>query len=93
MMLEPSFGDADDSEDSEPYDLPRGRCPHCGAGGIVHLVIGMPTGPRAMAESPPWVWWVGCLHPGYNRRCPACWGVWTESHVGEVIEPVSWGRF
>lgn len=37
----------------------------------------MPAGPGAGAGDPVWVAWVGCMHPGYTRRCEACGATWT----------------
>lgn len=30
-----------------------------------------------MNETPDWVDWVGCCHPGFDRRCPDCGWTWT----------------
>ena len=62
----------------ETYDAPRGTCPQCGSPDVVHLVIGMPAAPSEWGSGPHWVEWVGCIHPGYTRRCTACEQVWTE---------------
>ena len=62
--------------DIAPYDVPRGTCPSCGSAEVTHLIIGMPMGPPEDLGDPPWVSWVGCLHPGYNRRCSACDHTW-----------------
>ncbi len=32
-----------------------------------------------MNENPEWVDWVGCCHPGFDRRCPDCGWTWTAS--------------
>lgn len=62
-----------------PYDAPRGTCPRCASPEVVHLVIGMPIGPEEWGNGPEWVHWVGCMHPGYSRRCEACNATWDDS--------------
>ena len=44
-----------------------------------HLIIGLPANLDDMTGTPGWVDWVGCLHPGYDRRCDECGLAW--SHV------------
>lgn len=81
MMLPP--GD----EPSEPYTVARGVCPSCGSDEVVHLVIGMPSGPDAGSDDPDWVNWVGCVHPGFDRECNSCGATWsarTENPSGPV---------
>lgn len=63
--------------DSSSYSLPRGTCPSCESGDVAHLVIGMPTGPEEWGSGPAWVEWVGCVHPGHDRRCQSCGHTWT----------------
>jgi len=55
---------------------PRGSCPRCGSGEVVHLVMGMPT--RELVETAPdWVWFGGCVVDGpEDRRCESCDHVW-----------------
>lgn len=62
--------------EQSPYDLPRGTCPTCGSDDVIHLVIGMPSGPDVMDGDAEWVHWVGCVHPGYNRECRSCGVTW-----------------
>ncbi|WP_159081275.1 hypothetical protein [Nocardioides sediminis] len=57
----------------------RGTCPVCASDDVIHLVIGMPALPEDWGSGPVWVEWVGCAHPGYNRRCASCGGTWTAS--------------
>ena len=71
MMLPPNDGAP------EPYDVPRGTCPSCGSGEVVHLVIGLPSGPGAGSGDPDWVSWVGCVHPGFDRECNSCGATWS----------------
>lgn len=68
---------ADPTGTATPYPLPRGTCPSCSSGEITHLIIGMPAGPDSGAGDPDWVAWVGCVNPGYTRRCEACGATWT----------------
>lgn len=63
--------------DESLYNLPRDTCPSCRSGAVIHLVIGMPSGPEAMNGFPEWVRWVGCIHPGYDRECHSCGATWT----------------
>ena len=70
-----SLGD-EDADDVTAYDLPRGTCPACGGGQVRHLVIGLPADPEPLTSTPPWVEWVGCLHPGYDRECDRCGAQW-----------------
>lgn len=58
--------------DAVPYVVPRGSCPACGSGEVIHLVIGMPANPEAWGSGPDWVRWVGCVHPGWDRECAQC---------------------
>ena len=60
------------------YEVPRGTCPSCGSGDVTHLMIGMPARPADVGSGPDWIEWVGCMHPGYTRRCESCEQVWTE---------------
>ena len=70
----------------EPYDVPRGTCPLCASVDVIHLAIGMPAGPADWGSGPEWLHWVGCVHPGYNRRCTACEGTWSErTEVGPTL--------
>jgi hypothetical protein len=63
--------------DVDPYDVPRGTCPSCGSGRVRHHIIGYPPPPEAR-NTPRWVSWEGCLHPGYTRSCRACGARWLE---------------
>lgn len=65
------------ASDASVYPLQRGICPSCASRDVVHLVIGMPAGPDDWGSGPAWVEWVGCLHPGYTRRCANCEATWT----------------
>ncbi|CCH78209.1 hypothetical protein BN12_2620024 [Nostocoides japonicum T1-X7] len=65
----------------EPYNAPRGTCPSCGSGEVVHLIIGMPIGQDVMDGDPDWVHWVGCMHPGFDRECYACGATWNSRAV------------
>jgi hypothetical protein len=79
-----------DGADEAPYDFPRGTCPSCGSGAVIHLVIGMPSGPDVMDGDPEWVQWVGCVHPGYNRECNSCGVTWTfapEGPQNQIVTP------
>lgn len=39
------------------------------------------------AGDPEWVVWVGCVHPGYTRRCESCGSTWTRGQVfGDLAE-------
>jgi hypothetical protein len=70
------------SVSAEPqHDIARDTCPFCGSSEVTHLVIGMPAGPDAGAGDPEWVAWVGCVHPGYTRRCESCGSTWTRGQV------------
>ena len=73
MMILPDDGDG---AEASPYDVPRGTCPVCASSEVRHLVIGLPADPEPSAGSPPWVEWVGCLHPGYDRACNRCGVQW-----------------
>ena len=73
MMTPPGGIDADEAT---PYDVPRGSCPACGGSDVRHLVIGMPGDPEAMIQTPSWVEWAGCMHPGYDRQCERCGLTW-----------------
>lgn len=58
------------------YDVERGSCPRCGSGEVTHLVIGLraePPGP----DTPSWLAFVGCCHPGHDRGCADCGLEWT----------------
>lgn len=66
-----------DADDASPYDLPRGTCAACGSSHVRHLVIGLPAAADALTETPPWVEWVGCIHPGYDRQCEQCGLTWS----------------
>ncbi|GAA2470902.1 hypothetical protein GCM10009858_05240 [Terrabacter carboxydivorans] len=72
-MIPPAGTDADEAM---AYDLPRGSCPACGVGEVRHLVIGLPGDPDAVTNSPAWVEWVGCMHPGHDRECERCGLTW-----------------
>lgn len=65
-------------EATTPYSVPRGACPFCASLEVEHLLIGMPADPDAFGSGPAWLHWVGCVHPGYSRRCAACEGTWTD---------------
>ncbi len=66
---------------TKAYEGTRGTCPSCGSDEVTHLVIGMPAGPESGAEDPAWVAWVGCVHPGFTRRCEACGSTWTPDRI------------
>jgi hypothetical protein len=72
-----------------PYDIPRGDCPRCGSTEVIHLVIGMPTGPEAMV-GPDWVKWFGCVHPGYERSCQECGLEWIPGPEGTGMTVNDW---
>jgi hypothetical protein len=59
------------------YDVPRGTCPACGSGEVIHLVIGMPSDADVLRGLPEWVQLVGCVHPGWERECAACGARWS----------------
>lgn len=74
---DPDEIDPDDTErDVESYDVPRGTCPRCRSRRVTHLLIGDRSGPLPPGAFPAWVDWVGCAHPGYDRRCTACGNAW-----------------
>lgn len=82
-----------DGADEASYEVPRGTCPSCGSGSVIHLVIGMPSGPDVMDGAPEWVQWVGCVHPGYNRECSSCGVTWTFTPDGpqdQMATPAEW---
>lgn len=81
MMLPPVDGA------HEPYDVPRGTCPSCGSGEVVHLIIGMPSGPDAGSGDPDWVRWVGCMHPGFERECSSCGATWNR-RTADALNPI-----
>lgn len=60
------------------YTVPRGSCPKCSSPEVEHLVIGMPAHPDDFGSGPTWLRWVGCVHPGYSRRCAICESTWTD---------------
>jgi hypothetical protein len=39
----------------------------------------MPAQSADWGSGPDWVEWLGCVHPGYDRRCALCGQAWTES--------------
>jgi hypothetical protein len=65
------------SPEVEPYDVPRGTCPRCGSWRVRHHIIGFPPPPEAR-NTPRWVTWEGCIHPGYDRDCRACGLTWLD---------------
>lgn len=65
-------------ETSMDYTVPRGSCPMCSSAEVEHLVIGMPAHPDNFGSGPTWLRWVGCMHPGYSRRCVSCEATWTD---------------
>lgn len=81
MMIRP--GDEDAGEVT-PYDVPRGTCPVCGGSEVRHLVIGLPADPEPMTGTPPWIEWVGCLHPGYDRNCDRCGAQWESEELMNI---------
>lgn len=68
------------TEAERTHDVPRGICPRCGSDDVRHLAIGMPAGPEVTSGTPPWVSWVGCVHPGHDRECDACGEAWSASN-------------
>ena len=62
-------------EPPEPYDQPRGTCPVCGSGQVIHHPLGGPD-PRLTEEDPPWVHWQGCLLVFSDRTCEGCGAGW-----------------
>lgn len=76
-----------DADGAELYDVPRGTCPDCGGGLVRHQVIGLPAIPVQMINTPPWVDWVGCMHPGYDRICEECGHTWTAEDPGQATAP------
>ncbi len=75
-----------DADDVAPYDVPRGTCPSCGSGAVRHLRIGLVVAREDATETPPWVDWVGCVHPGYDRQCEPCGLTWSADGTGEDVE-------
>jgi hypothetical protein len=67
--------------ESEPYDVPRGTCPSCGSGAVVHHVYGYLEDPSAMERAPGWVQWEGCVRNPWTRSCRACGFEWDEGEV------------
>lgn len=80
MMLPP-----DDSE-QKVVNVPRGICPECGSGEVMHLLIGMLLMEECATSQQDWVRVVGCVHPGYNRECASCGATWTCSVSRETFE-------
>lgn len=70
-----------DDAPHEPYNVPRGTCASCGSVEVVHLIIGVRSGPDVMDGDPDWVQWVGSIHPGYNRECRSCGATWNSRAV------------
>lgn len=56
-------------------DEPRGTCPTCGSGDVIHVLFGFPVGVDTL---PSWVRLGGCVIEGavYNRACEACGHEW-----------------
>lgn len=56
-------------------DEPRGSCPTCGSGEVIHVLFGFPAQPAAL---PTWVRLGGCVIEGQvlDRACDACGHEW-----------------
>ena len=63
----------------------RDTCPFCESAEVTHLVIGEPLPPRpgVTRSDPEWIVAVGCIHPGYSRRCESCGATWTPPGRGD----------
>jgi hypothetical protein len=69
----------DEVLEPQRYDVPRGTCPSCGSGRVVHHVYGMPI-LEVMETAPAWVSFEGCLRDHYDRSCRACGLRWEDDH-------------
>ena len=72
-------------EPALPYTEPRGTCPDCGSGQVIHHLLGV-ADPRTEPADPPWIEWHGCLPPFGDRSCEECDAIWS---VGDREAPLA----
>lgn len=70
-----------------PYTEPRGACPECGSGKVIHHVLGA-ADPRTEPPAPHWVDWQGCLPMFGDRSCEECDAIWNVGWREEPFAPM-----
>lgn len=74
-------------EPAAPYTEPRGTCPECGSGQVIHHLLGI-ADPRTEPADPAWIEWHGCLPPFGDRSCLECDAIWSVGHREEPLAPM-----